>query len=175
MSLCHCPKWKIELEGHTFSETIAKRDEREKGVLGKMLTHQMPVLCSYVTPELRLTASGSVSVLTLCRGLPGCGLNRGKGSARAPSPWVFLWGALHPPFLTHTKTFFSRPRTSSHSGGGTRLPRRKKTHMVPKPAWSQPGQETWGPHWAFLGWGFSLNPQSSSSADPHLENQLTVE
>lgn len=37
-------------------------------------------------------------------------------------------------------------------------------------------REMWGPaERAFLGRGLSLNPQLSSSADSHLDNQLIVE
>lgn len=40
----------------------------------------------------------------------------------------------------------------------------------------RPDREMWGPaERAFLGRGLSLNPQLSSSADSHLDNQLIVE
>lgn len=87
---------------------------------------------------------------------------------------MLLWGSPSP-FFSHTKTSFSRPRTSHGSRGGLRLPQKNKPCVMQKPAWSQAGQGAVEVHRAFPDQGLSLVPQSPSSADPHLENQLTVE
>ena len=100
--------------------------------------------------------------------LPGCCSSRSMGSAHVLAPGQFSVEVLLPSSPL-------APRTSSHSGGFPHLPGRKKTCVVQKPAWSQAGQEDVGTHRTFLDQGFLLNPQPLTSADPHLENQLTEE